>query len=299
MKRQVEPHPAGEEERELVRVADDDQRAELGADDVVDPRAQGGARRHLARAPRGGSYPSEDPLASSPAAIACRSVAAARQAHSATGLGAVRHDRLREARASRTRPGAARPGRRGAARPVRPISPKHATPGRTGAPRAAEAIASATPRSAPGSSIRTPPATFTKTSAWPSATPAWRPSTATIIDSRFGSTPGRRRGAASPGRWARRAPGSRAGAAACPRARRRPPSRAGSSSARPKSSRRVRDADEALRGHLEDAELVRRAEAVLDRAQDAVRRGSGRPRNGARSRPGARGRAGRRRRPPS
>ena len=33
---------------------------------------------------------------------------------------------------------------------------------------------------------------------------------------------------------------------------------------------RVRDADEPGPGHLEDPELVRRAEAVLDRAQDAV-----------------------------
>ena len=40
----------------------------------------------------------------------------------------------------------------GRRRPVRPISPKHARPCFTGAARAAEAMASATPRSAPGSS---------------------------------------------------------------------------------------------------------------------------------------------------
>ena len=34
---------------------------------------------------------------------------------------------------------------------------------------------------------------------------------------------------------------------------------------------RIGDADEPLAGHLEDADLVRRAEAVLRRAQDAVR----------------------------
>jgi hypothetical protein len=34
--------------------------------------------------------------------------------------------------------------------------------------------------------------------------------------------------------------------------------------------RGVRDADEAGSGHLEDAQLVRRAEPVLDRTQDAV-----------------------------
>ena len=37
--------------------------------------------------------------------------------------------------------------------------------------------------------MRTPPATLTNTSAWPSGMPACRASTATIIASRFGSTP--------------------------------------------------------------------------------------------------------------
>ena len=45
--RQVEAHAAREEERQLVRVADDDERPVLGADDVVDPRAQRRSRRHL------------------------------------------------------------------------------------------------------------------------------------------------------------------------------------------------------------------------------------------------------------
>ncbi len=45
--RQVEPHAAGEQERQVVRVADHDQRAVLGADDVVDARAQPRARRDL------------------------------------------------------------------------------------------------------------------------------------------------------------------------------------------------------------------------------------------------------------
>ena len=77
----------------------------------------------------------------------------------------------------------------GLSRPVRPTSPKAATFGLTGAPMAAETIASAIARSAPGSSMRTPPATLTKTSAWPSAIRACRERTATIIASRFGSTP--------------------------------------------------------------------------------------------------------------
>ena len=62
----------------------------------------------------------------------------------------------------------------GRSRPVRPSSPNAATLSLSGAPRAAEAIASATARSAPGSSIRTPPATFTNTSAEPSGTPPCR-----------------------------------------------------------------------------------------------------------------------------
>ena len=44
-KRDVEPDPAGEEKRELVRIADHDQRALARADDVVDALTQLGARR--------------------------------------------------------------------------------------------------------------------------------------------------------------------------------------------------------------------------------------------------------------
>ena len=101
--------------------------------------------------------------------------------------------------------------------------------------------------------------------------PAWRPRTATIIARRFGIDAGRRPGAAWRDRSARRAPGSRAGAAACPRARTRRPSPAARSSARPKSSDGSATPTRPVAGHLEDAELVRRAEAVLHRAQDAVR----------------------------
>src|SRR5829696_8065830 len=48
--------------------------------------------------------------------------------------------------------------------PVSPTSPKQAVPLPTGLSRIAEAMASATPRSAAGSSTRTPPVTFTYTS---------------------------------------------------------------------------------------------------------------------------------------
>ena len=182
---------------------------------------------------------------------------------------------------------------------MRPISPKHATPGldrrRRGRPRRSRARP---PRSAPGSSIRTPPATFTKTSAWPSATPAWRPSTATIIESRFGSTPvptrrGIARSVGETSAWISsrigRVPSSAQATAepgcsssrpaeelATDRRRRRGP---------PRSSRRRRARSSSRSGSSPRA------------GRGAS--GSGRPRTGARSRRGARGRAGRRRRRPS
>ena len=152
---------------------------------------------------------------------------------------------------------------------VRSGRSRRTPPGRpTGAPRAAEATASAIARSAPGSSIRTPPATLTNTSALPSRTPAWRVRTATIIASRFGSTPvATRRGIArSVGATA---PAPRVAADECLRAR---------SDGRPiaptrpaEQLRGVGDADEAAARHLEDSELVRRPEPILGRAKHAVR----------------------------
>ena len=105
---------------------------------------------------------------------------------------------------------------------------------------------------------------------------------------------GRRRAEAWPDRSARRAPGSRAGSVASPRARRRRPTRP-----RPaRCDRRARDGSgtptSPAAGHLEHAELVRRAEAVLRPPAVFGARGSGRPRTGGRSRRGARGRAARR-----
>ena len=56
--RRVEPDPARVQEGELVRVADDDERALVRADDVVDPLPQRGAGRDLrdaaSRSGRGG-----------------------------------------------------------------------------------------------------------------------------------------------------------------------------------------------------------------------------------------------------
>ena len=118
--------------------------------------------------------------------------------------------------------------------------------------------------------MRTPPATLTNTSAWPSATPAWRPSTATIIASRFGSTPvPTRRGIARSRRRDERLD--------LEQDRPRSLERAGDRRADlavlglAEERRRIGHADEPGAGHLEDAELVRRAEAVLRGAQHAVR----------------------------
>src|SRR5579875_1843447 len=76
--------------------------------------------------------------------------------------------------------------------PVSPSSPKQAT-GRprliSARRRAALATARATARSAPGSSTRTPPTTFTNTSAAPRPIPAWRPSTASTSATRLRSSP--------------------------------------------------------------------------------------------------------------
>ncbi len=171
-------------------------------------------------------------------------------------------------------------------------------PSRTGAPRAAEAIASAIARSAPGSSMRTPPATLTKTSALPSGTPAWRESTATIIASRFGSTPvptrrGIARSVGATSAWISsrigRVPSSAQATAA--------PTSPGS--VWPKSSDGIGHADEALRrsSRRRRARSSSRSGSWSRAGRGA--RGSGRPRTGARSRRGARARAGRRRRRPS
>ena len=95
-------------------------------------------------------------------------------------------------------------------------------------------------------------------------------STASSMASRPPSQPTTvRRGVPRRGRGAP-APGSRPAAAACPRCRRRPPSRAPAVAlGRGTAPRGWRTSARPGVGHLEDADLVGRAEAVLDRAQDA------------------------------
>ena len=165
------------------------------------------------------------------------------------------------------RPSAARRSARSrrSRRAARASAPPAATP------RAALATASATARSAPGSSTRTPPTTLTKTSAVPSADAGVarehgeHEREAVAVDAADDAP--RRHELAS----ARRAPAPRRAAAASP------PSRASTTlpGARVASRDEARatassDLDEAAVAHLEDADLVRRAEAVLQRAQRAV-----------------------------
>ena len=149
------------------------------------------------------------------------------------------------------------------ARQRRPLAHRHPPDGARDA--------SATARSAPGSSTRTPPATLTKTSAVPAPIPACRPSTARTSASRLRSIavddPPRR----DELRRRRRAPAPRPAAAASPPSRPARRSRARAWPRSTKRARRVRDLDQAARAHLEDADVVRRAEAVLERPQRPVR----------------------------
>ena len=98
---------------------------------------------------------------------------------------------------------------------------------------------------------------------------ACRESTATIMASRFGSTPGSDAARHSEVGLGRRAPGSRAGAGGCLRARTRPP-RPPRRRLCPKTADGSGTPCQPRTGHLEHAELVRRAESVLRRAQHAV-----------------------------
>ena len=144
-----------------------------------------------------------------------------------------------------------------------PGSPRAATP------RAALATARATARSAPGSSTRTPPATLTKTSALPTPTPAWRPSTASTSASRLRSIPLaiRRGGTSSDGETSACTSTSSGREPSIAASTTLPGARVASPTKRALASS---DLDEAALAHLEHAGLVRRAEAVLERAQRAV-----------------------------
>ena len=139
-----------------------------------------------------------------------------------------------------------------------------------GTPRAADAIASATARSAPGSSMRTPPATLTKTSAR-----AQRDTGMAREDGDDHRQPLRvDAGRDPPGH---REVGARDERLDLEQERPRPLERTRDGSAdlaRVRAAEElggIRDADEPGARHLEHAQLVRRAEPVLRRAEDAVR----------------------------
>ncbi len=188
-----------------------------------------------------------------------------RSAPSGAPSGTIANSRPRRAASASRRSGCVT----GRSRPVSAISPNAHT-GPSATPRAAEASASATARSAAGSSTRTPPATLTKTSCWPSARPLWRASTASSSDSRLRSNPlASRRGMAS----------SLGATSACMSiVSGRVPSMAtkvhepGRSRSRAVvQAARVGDRDQPAVAHLEEPDLVGRAEAVLLRAQHAQR----------------------------
>ena len=227
-KRRVEPDAARVEERKLLRVSDHDQRSLPRADHIVDRLAERGARRHLLdrleqawiaarvvlRRRAGEPELPRGPVGLSLLALLRRIVrhrvlrespdGSSRRAlpevcHASGGalpappLGARVPSGATNGgggRAFCTRRGAGRPASAGRSRPARPILPKAAIPGVSPALSARRRRWRARRRDRPPARrCAPPPATFTKTSAWLRPMPACRASTATIIASRFGSTP--------------------------------------------------------------------------------------------------------------
>ena len=240
-------------------------------------------------------------LTQNPCSEASHSSAAER----AAGSSRPRRERARPAGpclSGRVRPGAracAHSSRRRSAcvaarsRPVRPSSPNAASPSLTAAPFAAEAIASATARSAPGSSMRTPPATLTKTSAEPSREPRVPAEDGDDHRQALGVDPGR--DTARHGEVGRRderldleqdrprsLEGAGDGGADLPRL------------AAAEELGGVGHADEARRRSSRRRRARWSSRSGSSRPEGCDGRGSGRPRTGARSRRGARARAGRR-----
>ena len=155
-------------------------------------------------------------------------------------------------------------------RPERATSPATTVAGRTGRSRRLDASATATARSAAGSSIRRPPATLTYTSWLAGFRPAWRARTAMSISTRFTSIPVvARRGDPYPAGAHRaristasgRVPSS-AIVIAAPALVPRPTRGRSGSGPRP---------PHAVAAHLEHADLVGGSEAVLRRAQQPRR----------------------------
>src|ERR1019366_1700564 len=150
--------------------------------------------------------------------------------------------------------------------PVSPSSPKHAlgVP-LSGTPRLALATASATARSQPGSSTRTPPTTFTNTSELPVRILPWRPRMASTKARRLRSRPETTlRGCSRSQRLHldEQRPG------ALHRSQHHAPG--GACGLGHEARRGVQHLDQPALSHLEQARLVGGAEAVLERAQLAI-----------------------------
>ena len=226
-------------------------------------------RPRLAKSPAQSGYAATDSAFPRAAATACRSVSASHERNLRPSLRPLRHDhRGQPELRALLRPSLglccrSQPARQAylAERGGAGLSAAHPAPQRRSRARRSGRLRARR--------CARPPATFTKTSAWPSAIPAWRERTATIIASRFGSTPvATRRGIArsvcETSAWISSRSGrvpSSAQATAAPT----------SPSLWPKTAEGSGHALQAGARHLEDAELVRRAEAVLRRPQHPVR----------------------------
>ena len=170
--------------------------------------------------------------------------------------------------ASRAAP---RPGPPERTSPVSPTSPHRTTSSGSGRPRTLDATAATTARSAAGSSTRRPPATFRNTSwSWscmrqPLLEHREQQRDAAGIDADGGPS-----GHGEPRARHERLDLHQHGTATL---QRREHGRAGRARGAlgEKRGRRVRHLDETALRHLEHAHLVRRAEAVLHRAQHAQR----------------------------
>ena len=135
-----------------------------------------------------------------------------------------------------------------------------------------ETIASSTARSAAGSAMRTPPTALTNTSWSKAAMPAWRCSTASSIARRLRSSPTeRRRGFGTCAVSTSACTSTSSGRVpSCVTITHEP----GDLRVvlRQEQRRRIADAAQAVVGHREHAEFVHRAEAVLERADQAEAR---------------------------
>ena len=168
------------------------------------------------------------------------------------------------------RPPSSRSWPRGAGRtsPARPTSPKAMKPRGSGRPRSELWIASITARSAAGSLMRTPPTALTNTSWSKQAMPAWRCSTASSIASRSLLQPHAEPPRAGDGRAVHQGLHLDEQRARALQRDQHAGARHRLAMGREEDRARVGHALQAALGHREHADLVDRAEAVLEGAHE-------------------------------